>query len=340
MRILIIGGTKFLGRHLVDAATARGHQLTLFNRGETGPELYPEIEQVRGDREHDLDRLRGRSWDAVIDTCGYEPGIVERSVRALADSVRQYVYISSVSVYADPVPRGAEEDAPLAELAPGDDEEDAGARYGPLKALCERAVLDGFPERALIVRAGLLVGPHDPTDRFRYWIRRMRRGGAMLAPGSPARAVQLIDARDLAEWVMRCVEEGVGGTYNVSGPREPLTMGGMLDALTAAAGGAPEPVWVPEDFLLEQGVGPWVELPFWLPEADNGILEVGLRRAFAAGLRIRPLGETVRDADDRGDESPASADLPSDAPTAGTLTAEREAELLAAWRERGSSTGT
>lgn len=321
MQILIIGGTRFLGRHLVDAATARGHQLVLFNRGETSPGLYPEIEQVHGDREHDLDRLRGRTWDAVIDTCGYEPGSVERSVRALADSVARYVFISTVSVYAEPVAPGADERAPLAELPTGDDADDVGARYGPLKVLCERVVLDGFGDRALIVRPGVLVGPHDSTSRFRYWIGRVRRGGTMLAPGSPARSVQVIDARDVADWVIRCVEEGATGIYNASGLRERLTMGGLLDCIAAATAGTPETVWVPEDFLLEQGVGPWVELPFWLPEADNGILEVDSARARAAGLRTRPLADTVRDADD-GDDEPAS----------GQLTAAREAEVLDAWR--------
>lgn len=318
MRILVIGGTKFLGRHLVDAASARGHTLTLFNRGETAPGLYPHIEQVHGDRARDLGRLRGRTWDAVIDTCGYEPDVVERSVRALADCVRHYVFISTVSVYADPAP-GADEGAPLAGLVP--DEEDAGARYGPLKALCEDAVREGFSGRALVVRPGVLVGPHDPTDRLRYWIRRVRRGGPLLAPGSPERPVQLLDARDLAAWVVRCVEDGASGLYNASGPEERLTMAGLLDAIAHATGAGARPVWVPEDFLLEQGVGPWSELPFWLPRADNGILEMDSRRAFSAGLRTRPLAETVRDSDDRG----------GDDASAGTLTPEREAQLLAAW---------
>ena len=331
MRILIIGGTRFLGRHLVDAATARGHTLTLFNRGQTAPELYPELEQVRGDREHDLDWLRDRTWDAVIDTCGYNPETIAPSVRALADSVGRYVFISTVSVYDDPAP-GADESAPVAELPA--DTDDAEALYGPLKVLCERVVLDAFPGRALIVRAGVLVGPHDPLDRLRYWIRRVRRGGPMLAPGSPARPVQLLDARDLAEWVVRCVEDGTTGTFNVAGPDERLTMAGLLNAVAAAVDGGAEPVWVPDDFLLEQGVGPWVELPFWVPAAYNGMLELDASRALAAGLRVRPLHHTVRDADDRGDQAPEPADLPSGAPTAGTLTPEREAEVLAAWRER------
>lgn len=324
MRILIIGGTRFLGRHLVDAAAARGHELTLFNRGTTNPEAYPELEQIHGDREHDIDRLRGRTWDAVIDTCGYDPDAVTLSVRALADSVSHYTFISTGSVYADPGP-GTDENAALAELPSGEDADDEGARYGPLKVLCERVVTEGSPGRAFIVRPGVLVGPHDPTDRLRYWIRRVRRGGPMVAPGRPAREVQMLDARDLAEWVVGCVEQGATGVYNASGPRERLTMAGLLDAIAAATGGDARPVWMPDDFLLEQGVGPWAELPFWLPEADNGIMEVDSGRAFAAGLRIRPLRQTLLDADDR------------EAPGDGTLTAEREAEVLAAWQARAAA---
>lgn len=332
MRILIIGGTRFLGRHLVDAAAARGHQVTLFNRGKTAPELYPELEQVRGDRTQDLARLAGRTWDAVVDTCGYEPEVVEQSVRALARSVGRYVFISTVSVYADPTP-GADETAPLAGL-PAEDAADAGAqRYGALKALCERVVEEGFPDRALIVRAGLLVGPHDPTDRLRYWIRRTRRGGSMLAPGSPERRLQLIDARDVAEWVVRCLEREVGGVFNVSGPVDGLTMRGLLDAL-ATTGGAPRPVWIPEEFLLQQGVTPWVEVPLWLPLAQNGMLELDLRRAIAAGLRTRPLEDTLRAADDRGGEEPEQPSLHDGTPAPRKLAPEREAEVLDAWRRR------
>jgi 2'-hydroxyisoflavone reductase len=338
MRILIIGGTKFLGRHLVDAAVLRGHHVTLFNRGETAPELFPELEQIRGDRERDLALLEGRAWDAVIDTCGYEPEVVEQSVRALAGSAGQYVFISTASVYADPTPPGADETAPLEPLPPGErDDENRGAWYGPQKALCERVVLEGFPDRALIVRAGVLVGPHDPTDRLRYWIRRTRRGGSMLAPGSPDRALQLIDARDLAEWIVRCVEGGVSGIYNACGPHDRLTMGVLLDAIAAATSGSAKPVWVPEEFLLRQGVEPWSELPLWLPEADNGLMEIDLRRAFHAGLRIRLLYETLRDADDRGDEAPEPDILPSGSPASVTLTAQREAEILAAWQAAASA---
>lgn len=333
MRILIIGGTRFLGRHLADAAVLRGHHVTLFNRGETAPELFTELEQIRGDREHDLGLLEGRTWDAVIDTCGYEPEVVEQSVRALAGSTGQYVFISTASVYAESTPPGADETAPLEPVPPGEpNDENRGAWYGPLKALCERVVLEGFPHHALIVRAGVLVGPHDPTDRLRYWIRRTRRGGSMLAPGSPDRPLQLIDARDVAEWIVRCVEGGVSGIYNACGPHERLTMGVLLDGIAAATSGSAKPVWVPEEFLLRQGVEPWSELPLWLPDEDNALMEIDLRRAFHAGLRIRLLYETLRDADDRGDEEPEPEILPNGSLTSVMLTAEREAELLAAWQ--------
>ncbi len=206
MKLLVLGGTVFLGRHLVEAATARGHSVTLFNRGQHNPELYPEVEKLRGDRDSDLSALQGRRWDAVIDTCGYLPRAVRASAELLADAVDHYTFISSISVYADFHTPAMDESAPVGTLADETVEEVTGETYGPLKALCEQAAERALPGRVLNIRPGLIVGPHDPTDRFTYWPVRVARGGEVLAPGRPHVPVQVIDGRDLAEWTVRMVE--------------------------------------------------------------------------------------------------------------------------------------
>ena len=309
MRLLILGGTRFLGRAVADAALERGHELTLFNRGETNPDLFPEAEQLRGDRDGGLAALAGRTWDAVVDTSGFVPRVVRESAELLRDS-GSYVFISSISVYADFEETRTEED-PVADLGDASADELAPdfSNYGALKALCEAEVEFVFGERALVVRPGLIVGPHDPTGRFTYWARRLVRGGEILAPGPPGRHTQFIDVRDLAEWVVHAVEHELSGTFNATS--EAL----HWDELLAGANVA----WVTDEFLEEHDVGEWMELPLWIAGAD---VEVDVSRAVAAGLRFRPLAETLRGAA----TAPAVEGV--------GLTQEREAELLAAWRER------
>jgi 2'-hydroxyisoflavone reductase len=313
MRLLIIGGTKFLGRATAEAALARGHELTLFNRGLTGPELFPEAEHLRGDRKSDLSALEGRTWDAVIDPSGYIPADVRASAEQLRDTGR-YVFISSVSVYAD-FSSGPTESSPTAELGslPADELAADYSNYGPLKALAEAEVERVFGERALIIRPGLIVGPHDPTGRFTYWARRLGRGGETLAPGPPERLAQFIDVRDLAEWIVNGVEQGLSGTFNAT--NEGVAWGELL-------AGA-DTTWVTDEFLREHEVGPWMELPLWLPDPEwAGMHGTDVSRAVQAGLRFRALEETIAGA----------ADAPSEDGVG--LTPEREAELLDAWHSR------
>jgi 2'-hydroxyisoflavone reductase len=326
VRLLVLGGTRFLGRHLVEAARARGHEVTLFNRGRTNPELHPGLERITGDRDGGLGALGARTWDAVVDPSGFFPRLVGASARALAGAVGRYLFISSISVYAEPVPRGADEAAPVARVADPNVESLEGGAYGALKALCEQAVRDAFGERAIVVRPGLIVGPHDTTDRFPYWPRRMARGGEVLAPGEPTAPTQFIDVRDLAAFMLRLLERGVAGTFNATGPAEPLTLGRCLERIAAAVGAEPKLTWVSEEFLKAQGIEPWLQMPLWVHAADSAFETVSITRALAAGLEFRPLEDTARDtlAWERSlvnDSRPASP----------ALTPEREAEVLAAW---------
>src|SRR5215207_1183335 len=251
MRILILGGTVFLGRHSVEAALARGHEVTLFNRGTHNPALFPQVEKLHGDRNGDLAVLRGRTWDAVIDTSGYLPRAVRKSAELLSDAANHYTFISSISVYPHPVPRNADESAPV-EILDDPASENIGEHYGGLKALCEQVVDEYFPNRAINVRAGLIVGPYDYMDRFPYWVDRVARGGEVLAPGHPDRPVQLIDARDIAEWNIRMIENGMSGTFNVTGPDYLLTMQAMLEAWRRATNSDARFTWMDEAFLNAQ----------------------------------------------------------------------------------------
>ncbi|HEX6708789.1 MAG TPA: NAD-dependent epimerase/dehydratase family protein [Rubrobacter sp.] len=323
MDLLILGGTGFLGRHLVEAALGGGHQVTLFNRGLRDPDLFPEVERIKGDRDGDLSSLRGRRWDAVIDTCGYVPRVVRASAGLLADAVDHYTFVSSISVYSEAIMPGADEDAAVRELSDPTVEEVTGETYGGLKALCERAAEEEMPERVLNVRPGLISGPHDPTDRFTYWPRRIAAGGEVLAPDSPEFRVQFIDVRDLAAWIVKMVQEQRTGTYNATGPDYELTMGRLLEECEAVGGA--ELVWVSEKFLIEQGVEPFTELPLWVPREDAAMLAVDCCRAIAAGLVFRPVSETVRDVLDWD-----RARTEDTEPRAGLLL-ERERELLRAW---------
>jgi len=317
VRLLLLGGPRFLGRALADAALERGHELTFFNRGRTNPDLYMQVERIVGDRTSDLTALDGRGWDAVVDTCGYLPDVVRASAEALAESGR-YCFVSSVSVYAD-FSVVNDEDSRVTELGDLPAHEVTEETYGPLKALCEDAVREVFGERALVVRPGLIVGPHDPTGRFTYWPHRIARGGEVLAPGPPERVTQVIDVRDLAEWTVALCERDVGGTFNATHPG--TSFGELLETCRRVARSDARVTWVTDGFLLEQGVGEWMELPLWLADPAFAAADrVDVRRALDAGLAFRPLEETARGALERAGTTDAAG-----------LEPEREAALLEAW---------
>jgi 2'-hydroxyisoflavone reductase len=322
VKLLVLGGTRFLGRHLVEAALARGHEPTLFNRGRTAPELFANVEQLRGERDGDLVALRGRSWDAVVDTCGYLPRVVRRSAEALRDSVARYLFVSSISVYADASVAGQDEQSPRATL-PRPDCEDVPNHYGALKAACEDEVQRLFGGRAILIRPGLIVGPFDPSGRFTYWVQRVARGGTLLAPPSPEYPVQFIDARDLASWTLDLLERGLSGAFNASGPDHRLTFGAFLEECRRVLNPGARFVWPDAGFLGRHGVAPWSELPLYAGDDGRGLNEVCLARAHAAGLRLRPLGETCLDTARWAGGAPL--------PDGVGLAAGREAELLRAW---------
>jgi 2'-hydroxyisoflavone reductase len=322
MKILVLGGTVFLGRYIVETALARGHQVTLFNRGRHNPSLFPDVEKLRGDRNADLTSLRSRSFDAVLDTSGYTPTQASAVAETLNGDVAHYTFISSVSVYREFPPGNAFDEA--APLAAGND------GYGPLKARSEEVLEAAFPGRVAHVRPGLIVGPHDPTDRFTYWPRRVAAGGHVLAPGRPERPIQFVDVRDLADWCVRLGEARHVGAFNAVGPATKLTMGQLLDECRAVSGSDAGFTWVPDAELTAAGVGPWTELPLWIPEDDpnfGGMLLADNRRAVAAGLTFRPVAETIQAtlAWDRRQEGSAAPSPIRITPIA----REREAELLA-----------
>lgn len=324
MKILILGGTVFLGRHLVESALVRGHEVTLFNRGLHNAELFPEAEKLRGDRTSDLSALRERHWDAAIDTSGYFPRVVRASAELLAGAVDHYTFISSISVYADFTKLDMDESAPLATIADESVEEITAETYGPLKALCEQAAERALPGRVLNVRPGFIVGPHDLTDRFTYWPYRVAQDGEMLAPGRPEQPVQFIDVRDLASWIVRMIEDRQTGVYNATGPDYTLTMQDLLETCRKVSGSNTRFVWVSEAFLNQHEV----ELPIWVPETEAGAATVNCNRAVEAGLVFRPLSSTVRDTLAwQASRTPA-------APLRAGLSTEQEAELLCAWNEQ------
>ena len=328
MQLLIIGGTVFLGRHLVEAALARGHTLTLFNRGQHNPELFPTVEKLRGNRDGELAVLAGRRWDAVIDTCGYIPRAVQASATQLADQVDHYTFISTISVYPDYAQAGLDETAAVGTLADPTVEEVTGETYGPLKALCEAAAEAAMPGRVLTIRPGLIVGPHDPTDRFTYWPVRVAQGGTVLAPGEPTQQVQVIDVRDLATWTIRLIEAKQTGIYNATGPAQPLTMQQLLAECKAVAANQAEFTWVSEAFLLEQKVGAFVEMPLWVPAEMAGLEQINCQKAIKAGLTFRPLATTI------GDTLVWHNTRDSAHQWRAGLAPEREAALLEAWQQQ------
>lgn len=333
MRLLVLGGTKFLGIHVVEAALGRGDEVTLFNRGETGADLFPAVSTLIGDRDDrfggGLGALRaavdgGARWDAVIDTSGYFPRQVGDSARLLAGATDRYAFVSSISVYSDTQTVGQDESAAVAVLDDPSVEDTGEGRYGGLKALCEDEVRGVFGERCLIVRPGLIVGPHDPSDRFTYWPVRFARGGRVLAPGPADEVTELIDARDLAVWLLESTERGVGGTFNASGPTaEKTRMGEVLAACERVAGAPSEVVWATAAELAAQGVTPWIELPLWVGGEMPGHATHDASRAIAGGLKFRPIEETIGDTLDWAQTRDADHEWQAG------LAADREAAILA-----------
>jgi 2'-hydroxyisoflavone reductase len=337
LKILILGGTGFLGPACVDAAQERGHTLTLFNRGITEKRkggLYPEVEKLVGDRDPDkgegLKALEGRTWDAVIDTSSYVPRIARASARLLSESVGQYVMISTVSVYRRNDEIGQDETAELGTMAdPTVEEMGAGfENYGPLKALCEKEAQEALPGRACVIRPGYIIGPGDPTPRFPYWPARVARGGEVLAPGTPRDPVQWIDVRDLGEWIIHCIEKKVMGSFNALGPSEGSDMAAFLGGIREGVGSDAKFTWVDSEYLEKHRVG---MLPIWVPPKDEyaGFHRRSCARAFAAGLKMRPMSQTAKATLDWLDS------LPEDrrARLTGAMTPEREAEALTAFKK-------
>jgi 2'-hydroxyisoflavone reductase len=303
-KVLILGGTRFLGVAIVEAALAKGWELTLFNRGKSNPGLFKgrPLEEIHGDRNvaEDVKKLAGRKWDAVIDTSGYFPRQVRSATEVLSANVGQYVFISSISVYAAPMKAGMDETAAVMRLPEGTDvdalKEITGENYGALKLLCEEAAEKAMPGKALNVRPGYIVGDRDGSDRFTYWPVRVRKGGEVLVAGKPADPIQFIDVRDLGDWIVRMVESGKNGAYNATGPKERLTMKAFLEACRRETGSSATFTWAPESKLKELGLTPEADFPIWVstegPEA--GIGDVSIARALKAGLTFRPLSETIR----------------------------------------------
>lgn len=295
MNILILGGTIFLGRALVNSALARNHNVTLFNRGIKNPDIFPDIEKLKGDRNGNLELLKGRTFDAVIDTSGHLPGRVRESAELLKDSVGHYTFISSISAYKDFSKNGINEEYPSGEIGDMKTDEMTMENYGPLKALCEKAVTEVFGERALNIRPGLIVGENDWSDRFTYWIHRISQGGKVLAPDAKKGHTQFIDVKDLADWIIKMSEEKKSGLYNATGPDYNLTFEKLFEECKKVSESDAEIVWVSEKFLEEENVAPWTELPLWVPSEEDGVNNVDVSKAIKDGLTFRPLAETLKD---------------------------------------------
>ena len=321
MNLLVLGGTQFVGRHIVEQGLARGNRITLFHRGRTNPGLFPQAEEILGDRDGGLSALAGRSWDAVIDVNGYVPRLGRPATRFLTGATDRYLYVSTLSVLADFRIPNQDETAPRVAFEKIATEEITGETYGPLKAACEVVVEGSMGDRAAILRPGFIVGPWDHTGRFNYWIRRASEGGDMLAPGAPEEPVQFIDARDLAAFALHALETRMSGTYHVVGPRDSLTWGGLFEECNRVTGSGTRVVWVSHEFLDARGVGP-KELPMRFRGAD-GLSRTSSEKAMGQGLTFRPLPQTIRDT--------LEWDAVHRAPEVG-LSASRERGLLAEWQ--------
>ena len=320
LKILILGGTNFLGPHLTEELQERGHEVTVFNRGTKDPS--PNVEMLQGNRDGDLDALKNRRWDAIIDTSGHLPRVVEASSKILATATKHYTFISSISVYENFHAFGIDENYPLAKLEDEKNEETNEKTYGALKASCEKVIAQHFPDH-LIIRPGLIVGPLDPTNRFSYWPLRVMEGGEILAPGSPTQPLQFIDVRDLAKWVVSMIERHETGIYNATGPASPLSFEELLKECAQISNKAVSFTWVNENFLIENEVQDWTELPLWLSYKRNmpGFMHINARKAIKAGLTFRPLAQTI------------SAIIDSEEQRQIGLDRKKEYELLKLWKQ-------
>lgn len=332
-KVLVLGGTGFIGPHIVRALLARGHTVTLFNRGKTHTELFPELEKLRGDRDGHLEALANRTWDAVIDPSGFVPRIVKMSAELLAPKVGHYIFISSISVYKTMDRPGMDETAAV-ETIDDPTNEDVKANYGALKALCEQAAERAMPGRVANIRSGLIIGPGDPTGRFTHWPSRLAQGGEVLAPGDGSTPVQYIDVRDLAAWIARVVDDRTIGVYNALGPAEPITMKQVVDACNEAAGNKATVTWVDAAFLEKQEVTGWADMPLWIDNQGDfaGFGLMANARAIAKGLTFRPILDTAKDTLAWLATVP-QADRPKLASTG--ISRDREEKVLAAWKSRG-----
>ena len=344
LEILVLGGTGLIGPPMVEYALARGHNLTLFNRGKTNADLFPDVERITGDRNDDISALEkavadGRRWDVVIDNTASIPRWVSESAGLLAGAADLYLYTSSISAYADSSVPDADETAAVGQISAEDEalvkttKDITGENYGPLKARCEEEARKAFPGRAIVVRPGLIVGPGDYSDRFSYWPVRIFRGGEVMAPGNPDDPVQFIDCRDLGEWYIRLVEAKAVGTYNGVGPRSPMSIAGMLYGIRAAVDNEISFTWVDADFLEKHEVQPWMEMTVWVPPVGEyaGFSSSSIQRALDAGLSFRPLADTAKATMDYWNSLPEERRAN---PKAG-LSAEKEKKVLAAWHARG-----
>lgn len=333
-RILMLGGTGFIGPHMVRYAVERGHEVSIFTRGRSEVDLPASVERLVGDRNDDHSALEGRTWDVVLDNNAQDYRWVQNSTELLAGSVDQYIFVSSISAYdlsgaddaADRVRQEPLVDEDYATIMPPDGWSDGDdADYGLMKAHCERIAHAAFPGGTTVVRPGLIVGPGDLTDRFTYWPVRMHGGGEVLAPGNPDHANQVIDQRDLSEWMVRLAENRTTGDFNATGPGERLSMGSMLQQISDAVETPHELTWVTQEFLDAQGVQPWSDLPAWIPGA--ALMYVDVRDAVASGLTFRSLGDTTRDLLEwdlaRPEEERQNRRF--------GMSRERELEVLAAW---------
>ncbi|MFE8699302.1 NAD-dependent epimerase/dehydratase family protein [Cytobacillus sp. FJAT-54145] len=340
MKVLIIGGSRFLGKTFVDEALKQNHEVTVFNRGNHNSSLSKDVEIIVGDRNNDLHLLENRNWDAVLDTCGQTPISVRKSTQLLKNHIEQYTFISSISVYEDWVPLDIKEDYKVqtmsvqeADKITQDPDADIRPYYGAFKRLCEMEAEKNLDGKVLNIRAGLLVGAHDYTDRLPYWVHRVAKGGKILAPGNPNRRVQFIDNRDMSRWILKMMNERGTGTYNTTGPDYPLTMEQFLLTCKKVTGSNAEFEWVDEKFLLDNHVAPWTEMTLWIPEEYplsegekpwKGATSINIDKALSEGLTFRPLEETIQEIHDwlqtRNDNS-LQAGMKED----------RETEILSKW---------
>ncbi|MEE4244011.1 MAG: NAD-dependent epimerase/dehydratase family protein [Kangiellaceae bacterium] len=329
LKILIMGGTGFLGPHTVNAALAQGHTVTLFNRGKSNPHLFPDLEKIKGDRNtKDIEKLKDRKWDVVIDTSAYYPRSINMAMEVLKENIDQYLLVSTISVYSDWSVVGMDESAPVATME-DPTSEDVRQFYGPLKALCEQAAVKHMPGKVTVIRPGLIVGPLDKTDRFTYWPVRVSQGGEILAPGDGTDYIQFIDVRDLAEWMVYCLDHSIIGTFNAQSNGKDITMKNLLDSCVKMINPTAQVTWVPTEFLEKHQVQPWAEMPVWIPAkgayAGSGMMSSV--KAYSNGLKQRPIDSVVKDCFDWYQEQPAERKKQLRA----GISKDKEQKVLAAW---------